>query len=130
MNEGNGLACQMHLLLGDDGVGIQARQTGARCEGQTALAGVEDVLALLAELADLRSGAPLVPRHDAQPFPARALHGVCQGWQLPPVREHHQGRSGTRHAPALHQPERTPHGPAALILGVAQHGRVVLLAAA
>lgn len=51
----------MHLLLGDDGVGIQARQTGVRCEGQAALAGVEDVLALLAELADLRSGAPLVP---------------------------------------------------------------------
>ena len=55
---------------------------------------------------------------------ARRLYGVAQGRELTPVREHHERCSVAGNTPAFTKPQRAPHGPASLILGIAQHGRI------
>lgn len=91
---------------------------------KASLDGEQHILALLAELAYLRAGTALVPRNDTQPFPARRLYGVAQGRELTSVREHHERCSVAGNTPAFTKPQRAPHGPASLILGIAQHGRI------
>lgn len=104
LNQRHGLAGQVNLLRGNYRVGVYARQAGPRMRDETSLGGEQHVLALLAELTDLRAGAPLVPGYDAAPCPARRLHGVAQGRKLPPVREHHKRRALAGDAPALAKP--------------------------
>ena len=81
----HGLGCEMVFARRNHGIGIQPGQTLPRIGAEAALDAKDDIFALLAEFTDLRSCAAFVPRNDAEPLPARGLHGVREAGQLPPA---------------------------------------------
>lgn len=125
-HELNRLACEMDFFGAVYRVPEDAGQALACVPLKTSLGAIDDILGVTPELTGHRTGRGLMPDDEPPPHPACGLHGVGHAWELPPVREDKKRSPVAGDAPALAEPLRHPPCERALILGVAEHGRITL----